>query len=130
MITIQHAFSSFSVDDSEKAKEFYSNTLGLQITERKGMGLTLHLPGGTDIFIYSKNDHVPATFTILNFIVLDIEEAVDELTSHGVQFEIYKEGYLKTDEKGVSRSGGDDDGPQAMAWFKDPAGNFLALMQE
>ena len=117
------AFSSFSVDDLEKAKKFYGQTLGLEISEANE-GLSLHIVGGNEIFIYPKVDHTPATFTILNFAVDDIEKAVDNLTNLGVHFEIYKEGELKTDDKGIFH-----DGPK-IAWFKDPAGNFLSVLEE
>ena len=98
------AFSGFSVDDIQKAKEFYGETLGLEVSETHGL-LNLHLAGGTKVLIYPKPNHVPAAFTILNFPVDNIEEAVDRLTKSGVRFERY-EGNLKTDEKGVFRGGG------------------------
>lgn len=116
-------FSSFSVDDLQKAKEFYGKTLGLEV-KTEAEGLELHFPGNT-IFIYPKENHVPATFTILNFPVKDIDKAVDELSKRGVRFEKYEEGELKTDKRGIFRG----DGP-TIAWFKDPAGNFLSLIEE
>lgn len=116
-------FSSFSVDDLQKAKEFYGKTLGLEV-KTEAEGLELHFPGNT-IFIYPKENHVPATFTILNFPVKDIEAAVDDLSKRGVRFEKYTEGELKTDDKGIFRG----DGP-TIAWFKDPAGNFLSVLEE
>lgn len=116
-------FSSFSVDDLRKAKEFYGETLGVKV-KTDAEGLELHFPGNT-IFIYPKKNHVPATFTILNFPVTDIETAVDGLSKRGVRFEKYTEGELKTDEKGIFRG----DGP-TIAWFKDPAGNFLSVIEE
>lgn len=116
-------FSSFSVDDLQKAKEFYGKTLGLEV-KTEAEGLELHFPGNT-IFIYPKENHVPATFTILNFPVKDIEAAVDDLSKRGVRFEKYTEGELKTDDKGIFRG----DGP-TIAWFKDPAGNFLSVIEE
>lgn len=116
-------FSSFSVDDLQKAKEFYGKTLGLEV-KSEAEGLELHFPDNT-IFIYPKKNHVPATFTILNFPVKDIEAAVDDLSKRGVRFEKYEEGELKTDEKGIFRG----DGP-TIAWFKDPAGNFLSVIEE
>ncbi|HEX6306327.1 MAG TPA: VOC family protein [Anaerolineales bacterium] len=119
-----HAFSGFSVDDLQKAQEFYSQTLGLEVSEMNGL-LTLHIAGGTQILIYPKPNHTPATFTILNFPVDDIERAVDELTRRGVRFERYDEEDLKTDEKGISRG----DGP-LIAWFRDPAGNILSVLEE
>jgi predicted enzyme related to lactoylglutathione lyase len=119
------AFSGFSVDDIPKAKAFYSETLGLNVSEENGM-LTLHIAGGTNILIYPKGPaHKPATYTMLNFPVANIDEAVDELTKRGVKFEIYNYADLKTDEKGISRGGG---GPN-IAWFKDPAGNIIAVME-
>ena len=118
------AFSSFSVNDLQKAKEFYGETLGLKFSEMPE-GLELHIAGGTGVFIYPKPNHIPATFTILNFPVDNIEEAVGELTNRGVRFEIYNEGDLKTDEKGIFRDGG-----MKIAWFKDPFGNFLSVLEE
>lgn len=121
------AFSGFSVDDLQKAKEFYGETLGLKVTEMPEMGmLELHINGNNTIIVYQKDNHVPATFTILNFPVEDVERAVDALTEKGVTFEKYDEGMLKTDEKGIARSNG---GP-TIAWFKDPAGNFLSVLEE
>jgi predicted enzyme related to lactoylglutathione lyase len=116
------AFSGFSVDDIPAAKAFYGDTLGLKVSEDQGM-LTLHIAGDRDILVYPKEDHTPATFTILNFPVADIEAAVDELTRRGVRFQRY-EG-LKTDEKGIFRGGG-----PLIAWFTDPAGNVLSVIQE
>jgi predicted enzyme related to lactoylglutathione lyase len=117
------AFSGFSVNDIQKAKEFYGQTLGLEISEAHGL-LKLHLAGGTTVLIYPKPNHTPATFTILNFPVDNIEEAVDRLTKSGGRLERY-EGDLKTDEKGVFRGGG-----PLIAWFKDPAGNILSVLEE
>jgi predicted enzyme related to lactoylglutathione lyase len=117
------AFSSFSVDDLEKAKEFYGKTLGIEISESKE-GLSLYPKSSNEIFIYPKTDHTPATFTVLNFPVNDVEQAVDDLTKLGVRFEIYNNGELKTDEKGIFRG----EGPK-IAWFKDPAGNFLSVLE-
>ena len=117
------AFSGFSVDDIQKAKEFYGETLGLEVSETHGL-LNLHLAGGTKVLIYPKPNHVPAAFTILNFPVDNIEEAVDRLTKSGVRFERY-EGNLQTDEKGVFRGGG-----PLIAWFKAPAGNILSVLEE
>ena len=117
------AFSGFSVNDIQKAKEFYGQTLVLEISEAHGL-LKLHLAGGTTVLIYPKPNHTPATFTILNFPVDNIEEAVDRLTKSGVRFERY-EGDLKTDENGVFRGGG-----PLIAWFKDPAGNILSVLEE
>ena len=117
------AFSSFSVDDLQKVKDFYGRTLGLEVSESHGL-LHLHLAGDSMVLIYPKNDHTPATFTILNFPVGDIEQAVDDLRSRGVRFEIY-DGDLRTDEKGIFRGGGPN-----IAWFKDPAGNILSVLEE
>jgi catechol 2,3-dioxygenase-like lactoylglutathione lyase family enzyme len=117
------AFSGFSVDDLEQAKQFYGETLGLEVSEEHGL-LGLELAGGTRILVYPKENHAPATFTILNFPVDDIEQAVDELSKAGVRFERY-EGDLKTDEKGIFRGGG-----PLIAWFKDPAGNILSVLQD
>jgi catechol 2,3-dioxygenase-like lactoylglutathione lyase family enzyme len=117
------AFSSFSVDDLEKAKQFYGRTLGLGVSE-SNEGLTLHLSGGNEVFVYPKSDHTPATFTILNFLVDNIDQSVDHLTEQGVHFEIYNEGELKTDKKGICR------GKPEIAWFKDPAGNFLSVLKD
>lgn len=131
MLKDSKSFSSFSVDDIAKAKDFYGQMLGLEVVQRDDMPmplLNLKLSDGQEILIYPKPDHSPATFTILNFAVGDIEEAVDELASKGVKFESYDMGPVKTDAKGIAR---DDNGPgPSMAWFKDPAGNILALMQE
>ena len=119
-----HAFSGFSVDDVNKAKDFYGKTLGLKVDEEHGM-LTLHVAGGTNILVYPKENHTPATFTILNFPVDDVERAVDDLTKRGVRFERYDEASLKTDAKGIMRGNGPD-----IAWFKDPAGNILSVIQD
>jgi catechol 2,3-dioxygenase-like lactoylglutathione lyase family enzyme len=117
------AFSGFSVNDLQRAKEFYGQTLGLDVSEANGL-LQLHLAGGTTILVYPKDNHTPATFTILNFPVANIEQAVDELARKGVRFESYNEGDLVTDEKGISRGGGPN-----IAWFKDPAGNVLSVLE-
>jgi predicted enzyme related to lactoylglutathione lyase len=117
------AFSGFSVDDVPRAKEFYGETLGLNLSEEHGM-LELQLAGGGMVLVYPKGNHTPASFTILNFPVQDIEQAVDRLTQAGVRFEHY-EGDLETDEKGIFRGGGPN-----IAWFKDPAGNILSVLEE
>ena len=116
------AFSGFSVNDLEAAKKFYGEVLGLTTSEHYGL-LTLHLAGGRDTLVYPKPDHEPATYTILNFEVDDIDAAVDELVRRGVHIERY-EG-LGQDDKGINRAGG-----PYIAWFKDPAGNVLAVLQE
>lgn len=114
----------FSTDDLQKAKAFYGQMLGLEVVEAHGL-LQLHLANGTKILVYPKPNHVPATFTILNFPVTDIEQAVDELSKRGVRFESYNSGDLVTDEKGISRNGG-----PKIAWFKDPAGNILSVVED
>ncbi|MGH7502597.1 MAG: VOC family protein [Longimicrobiales bacterium] len=117
------AFSGFSVDDIPEAKAFYSGTLGLDVSEDDGM-LSLHLGGGNNVLVYPKPNHSPASFTILNFPVDNVEEAVDELTRRGVHFESYT-GELQTDEKGIFHGGG-----PLIAWFKDPAGNILSVLEQ
>jgi catechol 2,3-dioxygenase-like lactoylglutathione lyase family enzyme len=114
------AFSGFSVDDIPKAREFYGGTLGLRVSEANGM-LTLHIAGGRDTLIYPKPDHTPAAYTTLNFPVEDIDAAVDALTARGVTFASYE----GTDEKGIQRGHG-----PAIAWFTDPAGNVLSVLQQ
>ena len=126
MFKAKSAFSGFSVDDLAKAKEFYAMTLGVKVDD-EGVGMRLHLPGGGTVFGYPKDDHQPATFTILNFEVDNIDEAVDELTNRGVQFEHYEDG-PKTDKKGILRGREQNMGPD-IAWFKDPAGNILAVIE-
>ncbi|MFH9063168.1 VOC family protein [Streptomyces coeruleorubidus] len=116
------AYSGFSVNDIEAARKFYGDTLGLRVSEEHGM-LILHIAGGRDILVYPKEDHTPATYTILNFPVDDIEAAVDELSRRGVRFERYD--HLKADDKGIFRGGG-----PLIAWFTDPAGNVLSVLQE
>jgi catechol 2,3-dioxygenase-like lactoylglutathione lyase family enzyme len=115
------AFSGFSVNDIPKAKQFYADILGLRVSEENGM-LTLHIAGDRDTLVYPKgDDHTPATYTILNFPVRDIEQAVDELVERGVAIEHYD----WVDEKGINRQGG-----PLIAWFKDPAGNVLSVLEE
>jgi catechol 2,3-dioxygenase-like lactoylglutathione lyase family enzyme len=123
MLGQSKAFSGFSVDDIKKAREFYAGTLGLKVSEANGL-LTLHLASGATVLIYPKPNHVPATFTILNFPVDNIEKTVDDLLRSGVQFEYY-DGQLKTDEKGIFRGGG-----PLIAWFKDPAGNICSVLEQ
>lgn len=123
------AFSGFSVDDLEKAKQFYGQTLGQDASETP-QGLDVKLTGGGEIFIYPKPNHTPATYTVLNFVVDDIDQSVDELTNAGVKFEHYDSEMLKTDEKGICRNDGKYPGPAGIAWFQDPAGNILAVIQE
>jgi catechol 2,3-dioxygenase-like lactoylglutathione lyase family enzyme len=129
MFKAKGAFSGFSVDDLAKAKEFYSGVLGLKVEEEDGRGVRLHLPGGGTVFVYPKGDHLPATFTILNFMVDDIDATVDELSGRGARFEHYDQGDLKTDSKGIARGKAVNMGPD-IAWFKDPAGNFLSVIEE
>lgn len=118
------AFSGFAVDDPQKARQFYGETLGLRVSDVTEPGLlTLHIAGGGNVLIYPKPDFKPATYTILNFPVDDIDAAVDELASRGVTFERY-DGF-EQDEKGIARG----EGPQ-IAWFRDPAGNILSVLQE
>jgi predicted enzyme related to lactoylglutathione lyase len=116
------AFNGFAVDDIEKARAFYGETLGLKVSDEEMGVLGLHLAGGRDTMIYPKPDFTPATYTILNFVVDDIDRAVDELTARGVQMERY-DGFDQ-DEKGIARG---PEGPQ-IAWFTDPAGNILAVL--
>lgn len=121
MFTDTQAFSGFSVNDVAAAKKFYGETLGVKVSEDDGI-LTLHIAGGRDILVYPKDNHTPATYTVLNFPVPDVEKAVDELTRRGIRFERY-EGF-DTDAKGIFRGGG-----PLIAWFKDPAGNVLSVIQ-
>lgn len=122
MLKESPAFSGFSADDLGKAKQFYGQALGLEVTDEPA-GLGVQLGGGKTVFIYPKENHQPATYTILNFPVSDIEKAVDELTTAGVQFERY-EG-MDQDERGIVRGNGPN-----IAWFKDPAGNILSVLEE
>lgn len=118
-------FSSFSVNDLKKAKDFYSQTLGLDCSETPE-GLELHTANNT-VFLYPKPNHTPASFTVLNFHVDDINAAVDELTGMGVTLEHYNLPDIKTDERGIARG---PEGPAAIAWFKDPAGNILSVLED
>jgi catechol 2,3-dioxygenase-like lactoylglutathione lyase family enzyme len=122
MFRNSHAFSGFSTNDIAKAREFYGQTLGLEVTEENGM-LTLHLAGGGSVLIYPKGNHEAASFTVLNFPVGNIEEAVDGLTKKGVQFERYEGS--NQDDRGIAR---DEYGP-AIAWFEDPGGNILSILE-
>ena len=121
MFASTKAFSGFAVDDVPKAREFYSETLGLKTSEEYGL-MTLHVAGDRPTLVYPKPDHTPATYTILNFPVDDIDNAVDQLAARGVRFERYDG--LEQDESGIVRGGGPD-----IAWFKDPAGNVLSVLQ-
>jgi catechol 2,3-dioxygenase-like lactoylglutathione lyase family enzyme len=125
MLTDAKAYSGFAVDDLQQAKTFYEDTLGLKTTvldEENGL-LTLHLAGGRDTLLYRKPDFTPATYTILNFEVDDIEQTVDELGGRGVEFERY-DGFDQ-DDKGIARGPG-----PSIAWFTDPAGNILSVLQQ
>jgi catechol 2,3-dioxygenase-like lactoylglutathione lyase family enzyme len=124
VLTDSAAFSGFAVPDVEAAHRFYADTLGLQVEVDEAMGgmLTLHLTGGARVLVYPKHDHVPATYTVLNFPVDDVEKEVDELTAKGVRFERY-DGFDQ-DEKGIARGQGPD-----IAWFTDPAGNVLSVLR-
>lgn len=119
------AFSGYSVDDISKAKTFYEKILGISVKDSPMGILELHIAGSTPLILYPKPDHQPASFTVLNFPVEDIEIAVDQLIAKGVTFEQY-EAPIKTNSKGICKS---DQGPQ-IAWFKDPAGNILSVLQE
>lgn len=120
------AFSSFSIDDVTRAKQFYGETLGLKLKEQEE-GFGLELAGGGAVFLYPKSNHEPATFTVLNFQVPNIDEAVAELKRRGVKFEHYDNPHFKTGEDGIARGNGH--GP-TIAWFKDPAGNFISVIQD
>ena len=124
MLRDSKAFSGFSATDIHTAKKFYSEILGLDVTESHGL-LTLRLAGGNNVLIYPKPNHVPATFTVLNFPVKDVDLAVDELAKRGVRFEQYDLPDIKTDKKGIMRGNG-----PTIAWFKDPAGNILSVIEE
>jgi catechol 2,3-dioxygenase-like lactoylglutathione lyase family enzyme len=124
LLTDSPAFSAFATNDLEKTKEFYGRTLGLEFTEEEN-AIKLRIAGGGTIEIYATAEHTPAEFTILNFPVADVERAVDELAAAGLRFERYDEPGLTTDEKGVHRSGG-----LTIAWFRDPAGNLLSVIEQ
>jgi len=123
MFKATNAFSGFSVNDIRKAKEFYGRTLGMEVSEDHDM-LHLHIGGGSEVLVYPKPNHIPATFTILNIPVPDVDAAVDELEKRGVRFEIYDQPGLKTDARGIMRGQG-----PTIAWFKDPAGNILSVIE-
>ncbi|MDW4574085.1 VOC family protein [Microbacterium sp. M3] len=126
MFTPDRSFSSFAVPDIREAAVFYRDTLGLDVTvyEEMGGGLTIALPGGGTVFVYPKEDHEPAVFTVLHFNVPDVEAAVDDLNSRGVVTKIYTDPDYGTDEKGIAR---DFEGGPDIAWFTDPAGNVIAV---
>ena len=123
MLKTSKAFSGFSVNDIPKARQFYAETLGLEVKEDEGM-LLLHLGSGARVILYPKENHTPASFTILNFPVDNVERTVQALKERGVRFEIYRDGPYKTDEQGIFRG----EGP-TIAWFTDPAGNILSVLE-
>ena len=125
MFSTTGAFSGFSVDDIEAARRFYGETLGLTVTVDEMGFIELHLPSGGRVLAYSKPNHEPASYTMLNFPVANIDAAVDELQSRGVDTNIYAGGQMPVDEKGIMRGNGPD-----IAWFRDPAGNVIAVIQE
>ena len=124
MFAKSKAFSGFSVNDIQQAKDFYGRTLGLKVSETNGL-LHLQLGGGAEVLVYPKPNHSPATFTILNFPVDSVDKTVAELTKRGVRFETYDQPNFKTDAKGIHRGRG-----PVIAWFKDPAGNILSVLEE
>ena len=124
MLNTSKAFSSFSVNDIQKATEFYGKTLGLELSNGPEGTLAVPLSGNTKALMYPKPNHEPATFTVLNFPVDNVDKAVDELSRRGVKFEIYDFPNLKTDARGISRGNG-----PTIAWFKDPAGNILSVLE-
>jgi len=124
MLKTAEAFSSFSVNDLNQAKRFYGQLLGLDVSD-KTEGLELHLAGKSTVFMYPKPNHVPATYTVLNFPVDNIERAVSDLGRRGIRFEHYDEGEIKTDEKGIAHTS-----HPKIAWFKDPAGNILSVLEQ
>ncbi|GAB3603485.1 VOC family protein [Microbacterium aureliae] len=127
MFTTDKPFSSFSVNDIDEAARFYGETLGLPVRVDSDMrGMTIALASGGHIFVYEKSNHEPASFTVLNFAVDDVEAAVDDLNGRGIVTKIYTDPDYGTDEKGISR--GFEDGPD-IAWFRDPAGNVIAVGQ-
>ena len=125
MFNTSKAFSSFSVNDIAKAKDFYGKTLGLPVSSGPEGTLVIELSNSTKALMYPKPNHQPATFTVLNFPVDSVDKAVDDLTKRGVHFEIYNEPNLKTDQRGISRGNG-----PTIAWFKDPAGNILSVLED
>jgi predicted enzyme related to lactoylglutathione lyase len=124
MLNTKKAFSSFSVNDIPRAKEFYGKTLGLELSSGPEGTLVVPLSGDTKALMYPKPNHEPATFTVLNFPVESVEKAVEELSRRGVRVEVYNEPSLKTDARGISRGNG-----PTIAWFKDPAGNILSVVE-
>jgi catechol 2,3-dioxygenase-like lactoylglutathione lyase family enzyme len=124
MLNATKAFSSFSVNDIQKARDFYGKTLGLELSDGPEGTLVVPLSGETKALMYPKPNHEPATFTVLNFPVESVDKAVEELSQRGVRFEIYDSPNLKTDAHGISRGNG-----PTIAWFKDPAGNILSVLE-
>lgn len=125
MLKNSKAFSSFSVADVQQAKEFYQGILGLEVIDNPMGVIEVVVSGSSHILLYPKPNHVPATFTVLNFPVEDIDQAVDELIAKGVKFEMYNQESIKTDQKGISRGNGGPD----IAWFRDPSGNILSVLE-
>ncbi len=128
MFKASGAYTGFSVKDLDEAKKFYSEILGLGVEDGE-MGITVKLPGGAGIFVYPKENHEPATYTVLNFIVEDIDESLDALVEKGVKFEQYNMPDFEQDEKGIARGLAANIGPD-IAWFKDPSGNIFSILQE
>ena len=128
MLKNSKAFSSFAVRDLEAARKFYTQTLGVDVSDVPGMKglMQLNLAGGLKVMVYPKPDHAPAVFTVLNFPVDDVERVVDALVERGVRFEVYKDGPIKTNAKGIADDG---EGPR-IAWFRDPSGNILSVLEE
>ena len=124
MLKNSKAFSGFSVDNMQKAKEFYQNVLGLEVVENPMGIMEIKIKDSANVLVYPKPNHQAATYTVLNFPVNDVDKAVDELTEKGVKFEIYDEENLKTNSKGVMKGYGPD-----IAWFKDPAGNIFSVLK-
>lgn len=124
VLTDSPAFSGFAVDDLDRARRFYEEALGLRLSDEAMSGVArLHLGGGTTVLVYAKPGHTPATFTVLNFPVPDVEKAVDQLTERGVEFLKYDD--PPTDDKGIMRAGG-----PLIAWFTDPAGNVFSVIEQ
>ena len=128
MFKASGAYSGFSVKDTEEAKKFYSEVLGLTVADGE-MGLRLRLPGGATVFVYPKENHTPATYTVLNLVVDDIDEALDALVEKGVKFEQYNMPDFEQDEKGIARGLAANMRPD-IAWFQDPSGNIFSILQE
>lgn len=129
MFTVKDAFPGFSVDDIAAAREFYGTALGFEVADEAMGGLRFTLPSGQPVFVYPKPDHEPASFTILNLVVADIDTAVEELNAAGVVTKIYSEPHsYGTDERGIARTSDANPGPD-IAWFKDPAGNVISVIE-